>query len=139
MANPVAVQDFALALTDGRVVDVNEGADGALPGVTVPTRFFPDTDEYRTVERFLLSKGKESLVGPFEYAEVAGGVVVAFHRKQTSDLQQEIVFLNAAGEVVEEEVLYRKVAGVGADIFFVWDEKLVTVREKNELLVYALA
>lgn len=132
-------KESILDLFTGQLVaggDFDLGDSQNFP-VIRPFQYEEDTAYFVTVKDFLHSRLGISPVASIEYLEIKDLIMVSVFLKEEG-LANYLYVLDADGQVLMTEKLGEHLKGIGLDTFFVFSDKLIFIKNKNELLSYSI-
>jgi hypothetical protein len=110
------------------------------PDVQYPRHYSEENPYFQSIARFL---GQQLDIKPLkacEYAEFQGLIVVSYYICEAhSPLSNRILVLDKQARILLHEAVATQLSGIGMDTFLIRKGSLIFVREKKELLSYALS
>jgi hypothetical protein len=109
------------------------------PDVQYPRHYSEESPYFQPIARFLGQQLDVKPLKAFDYAEFQGLIVVSYYICEAhSPLSNRILVLDKQARILLHESVATQLSGVGMDPFLISKGSLIFVREKKELLSYAL-
>jgi hypothetical protein len=110
-----------------------------LPDVQYPWHYTEESPYFQPIARFLSRQLGISPLKAVDYAEFRGLIVVSYYICEAhSPLSNRIIVLDDQARILLHEPVASQLSGIGLDTFLIRKDSLIFVREKKELLSYAL-
>jgi Domain of unknown function (DUF4905) len=134
--------DLVPAKIDLITGQVSEGAweptDGRAQPESFKPAFYPEgTAHFETVKKFV-AKADYSIVKGVEYLEFKDWILLSIYINQSGNLDNYLLVFDREGVLRLTVKLGEKLAGLGADTFFILSGCLFLVQNKTELVAYRL-
>ena len=101
--------------------------------------YYPQEHAYfATVEAFLNQFMHIQPVHGCEYLEHQGALIISYYIYEEKSLSNYLLVMNQAQEVLLHDKIGSQLDGLGVDTFFVVRDRLVFIKEKHQLISYAL-
>lgn len=109
------------------------------PDVQYPRHYSEESPYFQPIARFLGQQLDIQPLKAFDYAEYQGLIVVSYYLCEAhSPLSNRILVLDKQARIRLHEPVATQLSGIGMDTFLMRQGSLIFVREKKELLRYAL-
>lgn len=102
-----------------------------------PVFYAEGTPHFETVRKFV-AVADFTIIKGVEYLELADWILVSIYIDEADSLANYLLVFNATGQLVLKVKLGEKLAGLGADTFFILSGCLFLVKNKTELVAYRL-
>ncbi len=100
---------------------------------------YPETNPYfATVKQFILQYTNTSPVHGCEYLEYRHLILIGYYLQEAGALANYLLVLDAEGRLHLQERMDQHLQQIGLGTFFVAQDKLILIKEKNQLVSYAL-
>jgi len=98
-----------------------------------PLHYVEGSTAFESVAKFLKLQFNVEIVGACDYLEYKASIIVSYFEKSDDDLVNTLVILNDKMELLDSYVLDSSLKGLASDTFFIVNEALIFVRNKNLL------
>jgi Domain of unknown function (DUF4905) len=114
-------------------------SETAAPAVPPgPACYLPGSPEHETVQQFVAQRLGIGIHGPVDYQETPQAVVLGCHHGPATGFASEVLVLNQQQQVVHRCPTGQNLSGYASGQFFIKDNFLVVLIDKNRLEVYNL-
>lgn len=103
-----------------------------------PSVFTEEDQNFGTVSQFTQKRLSVVAAHTIEYLEHGDYMFVSFYIFENGLYTNRLLVVTLAGDILLDEVLAKDQQGVGVRTYFVWGNKLIFIKSKNELIVYEL-
>ncbi|UII23252.1 DUF4905 domain-containing protein [Fulvivirga ligni] len=103
-----------------------------------PFYYQQDSPHFHTVSKFLKSRLAIGIVKGAHYFENEQFIVVSYYYNEEETLNNKLIVLDRKGNIYLNELIGQKLPGIADDTFFVYDDKLIFVKDNSELFIYHL-
>jgi hypothetical protein len=103
-----------------------------------PSVFNQNEPDFNTVSLYVQSQLNQIPANAIEYLEHGDYILVSFYIFENGLYTNKLLCLTSDGQILLNETLAENQQGIGVRTYFVWDNKLIYVRFKNEIVVYEL-
>lgn len=103
-----------------------------------PQHYTEENPYFTSIASFIAAKLSVQPVKAFDYAECQGLIVVSYYLYDNNEFLNKIVVFNQSAQVVLHEPVATHLNGIGIDTFMVRRGCLIFVKEKKEIVSYAL-
>jgi len=101
--------------------------------------YYPEDHAYfATVKAFLSQFLNIHAVKGCEYFEHKQAIIISYYIYEKKALANYLLVMNTSQEVIIHERIDAQLEGVGADTFFVVKNKVIYIKDKHQLIGYAL-
>lgn len=109
------------------------------PDVQYPRHYSEESPYFQPITRFLGQQLDIKPLKAIDYAESQGLIVVSYYLCEAhSPLSNRILVLDKQARIRLHESVATQLPGIGMDTFLIRKDSLIFVREKKELISYAL-
>ncbi|HEY8401417.1 MAG TPA: DUF4905 domain-containing protein [Cytophagaceae bacterium] len=77
-------------------------------------------------------------VKAIDYLEVNNYIIISFYIYNNGKLNNELLVSDQDGQILFRELIGEELSGVGLETFFVFNNRLVFIKNKKELMIYEL-
>ncbi len=112
--------------------------EGENKDITYPFYYPEDHAYFATVKAFLIRFLQIHAVKGCEYLEHRQAIIISYYIYEGKALANYLLVMNTSQEVVLHERIDAQLEGVGADTFFVVKNKVIYIKDKHQLIGYAL-
>lgn len=100
---------------------------------------YTETQPYfETIKQFVIQYTNTKPVRGCEYLEHQNLILISYYIHERSALANYLLVVDTEGQLYLQEVLDKNLSHIGLGTFFIANDKLVLVKEKNQLISYAL-
>jgi hypothetical protein len=85
-------------------------------------------------EAYIGKKPEQAL----DYLEYKEGIIVSFYAREEEKLVNYLMVVNEKGELIYNEPIDKDLKGVGIDTFFLYNDLLIFIKNKKELVIFEL-
>lgn len=103
-----------------------------------PVHYAQESEYFNLLCQFVLSRSGRQVVGAIDYLEVGNFLILSYYEAVAAGKWKNVLGIYAAtdGALLQEEVLNNSVKGLGTGSFFVMNNTLLFITEKNTLVGY---
>ena len=106
--------------------------------IKLPNLYQKGNEYFSWFERFIADSIKVSAVIECEYLETPNNILISFYTTTGKTLENKLLLADLEGNVIELFTLGQKLTGIGRDTFFILNNRLIFVSNKDTLNVYDL-
>jgi uncharacterized protein DUF4905 len=99
-----------------------------------PLHYVEGSTAFESVAKFLKLQFNIEILGACEYLEYKTCIIVSYFEKSDENLVNTLVILDEKMKIIDSYVLDSSLKGLASDTFFIVNEALIFVRNKNLLL-----
>lgn len=100
---------------------------------------YPETNTYfDTVKQFMLQYTNTEPIQGCEYLEYKNLIFIAYYLREGGALANYLLVVDTEGQLHLQERLDQNLQQIGLGTFFIAKDKLILIKEKNQLVSYAL-
>ncbi len=135
---------FTLNPQDGRVIRETAAAEKLIwepadSEAAVWPVHYPEGSRYTSgIARFIKNKLGVQPVPAFDYAQRKDAVVISYYLYHNGEYENYLALFDRNGHLRWQQRIAGGLPGAGVNTFFITENLLIFVREKNQLLGYAL-
>lgn len=119
-----------------------EDVERLLPGenknLHYPFHYIETQPHFETVKQFIIHYTNTKPVQGCEYLEYKNLILISYYIQESSALANYLLVIDGEGQLYLQEVLDTNLSQIGLGTFFIANDKLVLIKEKNQLISYAL-
>lgn len=130
---------LTLSLSSGQEVEDNSDTFKAGLEIRFPEQFPADHSHFKTVAQFLHQTWGYQAVEGLEYLEHKALVLISYYLYTDQKLENYILVMKDDGEVIFQDCLGTQLSGIALDTFFIYEEQLIFVKQKNEIISLLLS
>jgi hypothetical protein len=93
---------------------------------------------FESVSQFIKIKTGHTAIEGTDYLEAGGFIIISYYTLQDTRLANRLLITDSSGNVLLQDILALNLIGIGSDTFFVLDQLLLFIKNKNELYSYVL-
>ena len=108
-------------------------------GLQYPFHYTEESEYFGTVAEFLKMRIKSHPVKALEYLEYQDLIAISYYLYQDKTLANFLLVVNTQQEVLLHEKLQDGLEGVGMNTFFVMEDHLIYIKNKNQIVGYLLS
>lgn len=106
--------------------------------VQFPLHYTEESGHFDTFKRYLRHSIQAEPKGAIDYLELPRVVIMSGYVAMAKKLENFLLMLSAEGETLLYDTLGKELTGLAADTFFVCQGQLLYIKNKNELIGYAI-
>ena len=136
-----------LHVRSGKIEEIGANAPLAIEplsgdeniGIQYPFHYTEESEHYSTVAEFLKIYIKSHPVKALEYLEFKDLVAISYYLYQGEKLANFLLVMDTRQEIQLHEKLQEALDGVGMNTFFIMEEWLIYVKQKNQIVAHTLS
>lgn len=121
---------------------MKEEVDSLLAGenknLHFPFQYTEKQPYFETVKQFIIQYTNTKPVLGCEYAEYQNLILISYYIHERSALANYLLVIDKEGQLYLQDMLDKNLNQIGLGTFFIANDKLVLIKEKNQLITYAL-
>lgn len=115
-----------------------EEGSGDTNKVHYPFHFQEEDEDFATIKSFIEQAVNVSPTSGADYLEYHDLVLLSYNIKEEQGLANYLLVSNTDGEVIFHQKINTSTSGTGRDTFFIFEQKLVYIKDYNTISVYEL-
>jgi hypothetical protein len=93
---------------------------------------------FEPVSHFIKIKTGHTAIEGADYLETDRYIIISYYTLEDTTLANRLLVTDTAGSIVLQDILALNLIGIGTDTFFILDQLLLFIKNKNELYSYVL-
>lgn len=123
-----------ISLSTGEDIASEFGQTNTALNTQFPEQFPADHSHFKTVAQFLQERWGYQAVEGLEYLEHKALVLISYYLYTDQKLENYLLVMKDDGEVIFQDCLGTQLSGIALDTFFIYEEQLIFVKQKNEII-----
>lgn len=118
--------------------DIERLLPGENKNLRYPFHYIETQPHFETVKQFIIQYTNTKPVQGCEYLEYKNLILISYYIQESSALANYLLVIDMEGQLYLQEALDKRLSQIGLGTFFIANDKLVLIKEKNQLISYAL-
>ncbi len=119
--------------------DGNEGTNTSFPSapsrLSFPRQYLPESPHFETVATFIKGSQDLDISAGAEYLEHKGLIFISYYLcTGEKTLDNYLLILDQNGDICFQDLIGSELPGIGLDTFYLFDDLVLFVKEKNTLV-----
>lgn len=107
-------------------------------GLTIPLHYGEESSHFNAVKEFMKKYDGSEIVSAVDYLEYRSVIIISYYLRNVDKLENFLLVMDKGGNRKLAQLLGEKLEGIGLETFFCLGQFLITIKDKNELLIYEL-
>lgn len=103
-----------------------------------PVQYLNGTEYFTTVSGFIRNNKLGEPVKAIEYLEIQNFIVISYYILDQNLLLNKLVIFDLNGKLLHNDTIDQNLKGIGSETFFIYDNFVIYIKQKTQLLIYEM-